>query len=55
MERLNHSKMYCSSVTTWVLANTVKNGVSVVLSYTKSLICVFVGEKSENGTNTREV
>jgi hypothetical protein len=42
MDRLRHSKMYCSSVTTRFLANRVKNGVSVE-------------KESKNGTNTREV
>jgi hypothetical protein len=44
MDRLKHSKMHCLSVTTQFLGNRVKNGVSVVLSYTKSLIYVFVGK-----------
>jgi len=44
MDRLKHSKMYCLSVTTRFLANRVKNGVSVGLLYTQSLICVFVGK-----------
>jgi len=38
MGRLKHSKMYC--VTTWFLANRVKNSVSLVLLYTQSLIYV---------------
>jgi hypothetical protein len=44
MERLKHSKVYCSSVTTRFLTNTLKNGVSVVTLCTKRLIYVFVGK-----------
>jgi hypothetical protein len=44
MDKLNHFKMYCSSVTTRFLANGVKNGVSVVLVYTKRPVYVLVGK-----------
>lgn len=44
MDRLKHSKLYCSSVTTRFLANRVRKGSSVVLLYTQSLVYVFVGK-----------